>query len=93
MMNYTGWMGFILKEKLKTLKGIIKGWKRREFDGLEEKCNLLVTNIRSLDERGEVGVLSSEEVEERKKFFGELWKLLRIKERLIFQRSRAKWLK
>jgi hypothetical protein len=52
MNNVTGWMGFILKEKFKTLKGIIKGWKRREFDGFEEKCNILVTNIRRLDERG-----------------------------------------
>jgi hypothetical protein len=91
--NFTGWMGFILKEKLKALKGIIKEWKKIEFDGMEVKLNLLVSNIRRLDDRGEVGMLSCEEVEERKRLFKELWELLRCKERLIFQRSRAKWLK
>jgi hypothetical protein len=86
-------MGFVLQEKLKVLKGCIKVWKKVEFGRLEENVHRLTLDIRRLDVKGEEGLLSNQEVEERKKSFCELWRLLRSKERLTFQRSRAKWLK
>ncbi|GAU25119.1 hypothetical protein TSUD_274080 [Trifolium subterraneum] len=79
-LNYSGWMGFVLKEKLKALKVSIKGWKRVEFGRIEESINYLILNIRRLDVRGEEGLVSSQELEERKKLFGDLWKLLKSNE-------------
>ncbi|KAK2436747.1 hypothetical protein QL285_021719 [Trifolium repens] len=91
--NLEGWMGYILKEKLKLLKGSLKEWNKAEFGKMEVSIKNLILRIRDKDLRGEQGLLTSYEVEERKSDFGELWRLLRSKEVLLAQRSRAKWLK
>jgi hypothetical protein len=53
----------------------------------------LVVDIKDLDVRGELVGLSTQEVEDRKEKFALLWKCLRSKEALLFQRSRSMWLK
>ncbi|MCH79506.1 LINE-1 reverse transcriptase like [Trifolium medium] len=74
--KFSGWMGYILKEKLKALKVSIKEWNRVEFGRLEESIGLIIANIKSLDSRGEIGLLSS--LERKKEFHflfesGERW--------------------
>ncbi|WJX73888.1 hypothetical protein P8452_57616 [Trifolium repens] len=91
--NVEGWMGFALKEKLKRLKPILKAWHKGEYGGLEVKMDEIVSDIKDLDVRGGLVGLSPQEVESRKEKFVTLWKLLRSKEALTFQRSRSKWLK
>jgi hypothetical protein len=91
--NVEGWMGYVLKEKLKQLKTPIKEWNNVIFGKMEESIKILVANIRELDRRGEDGLLSIVEVEERKKLFRDLWRLLKSKEVLLAQKSRASWLK
>jgi hypothetical protein len=92
-MNVDGWMGHILKEKLKLLKTPIKEWNRVVYGKMEEFISNLISCIREKDARGEQGLLTSVEVGERRKLFGDLWKLLKSKEVLMAQKSRAKWLK
>ncbi|KAK2454307.1 hypothetical protein QL285_001883 [Trifolium repens] len=92
-LNVEGWMGYVLKEKLKFLKVMIKDWNKAEYGKMEEKIRNLVSSIREKDLRGEQGLLISSEIEERKKLFGDLWRLLKSKDVLLAQRSRAKWLK
>jgi hypothetical protein len=91
--DITGWMGYVLKEKMCALKPVIREWSRKEFGKVEEKIRGLIQDIKSLDVKGEHGGLSFEEVEGRRKFFNELWKILKSKEVLLFQRSRDWWLK
>jgi len=86
-------MSFVLKEKLKGLKAIIKEWNKEEYGGMEERVERLVEDIRGPDEKGEEEVLSSVEVESRKCKFKELWRLLKAKDALIAQRSKSRWLK
>jgi hypothetical protein len=86
-------MNYVLKEKLKDLKLVIKGWNRREFGRIDESIKGLILNIRSLDVKGEESPLVAEEIVERKQLFKDLWKLFRSKETLLFQKSRARWLK
>jgi hypothetical protein len=88
----TGWMAFVLKEKLKALKMRLKEWHSHEFGSLENSINNKVEDIRGLDVRGEVEGLSSQEVVRRKDLFVELWKLQKAKETSLFQRSRSRWL-
>jgi len=38
----TGWMSFILKEKLKRLKNTLKVWNKEEYGGMEERVEKLV---------------------------------------------------
>jgi hypothetical protein len=91
--NVQGWMGFVLKEKLKGLKLVLKEWHKLEYGNMEAKIDGLVTAIKDLDSKGESVGLSNHEVACRKEKFGDLWRLLRCKEAHLFQRSRSKWLK
>ncbi|GAU51294.1 hypothetical protein TSUD_240270 [Trifolium subterraneum] len=79
-LNVSWWMGHILKEKLKALKVMIKEWNKRKFGKMEESIVFLISCIKEKDLRGEEGLLSTLEVEERKKLFEELWRLLKSKE-------------
>lgn len=60
---------------------------------MEEKVELLVEDIKMLDEKGEEGTLTEEEVGIHKGKLVELWRLLEAKDALIAQRSRSRWLK
>lgn len=88
-----GWMGYVLKEKLKRLKVGIKEWHKDEYDELEEKVRRLVEEIIDLDSKGEEVLLVDSEVQTRKVNFEELWKLLKARDVMMVQRSRIKWLK
>jgi hypothetical protein len=87
-----GWMGFVLKEKLKRLKSSLREWHKIEYGGLETRVGELVVDIKDLDVRGELVGLSAQEMESRKEKFVLLWNLLRNKEALLLQRSRSNWL-
>jgi hypothetical protein len=86
-------MGFVLKDRLKDLKGVIKEWCVEEYGKPDERKNLLIENILALDTRSEEMGLSDVEVGERKRLFEDLWSTLKSIDSLAFQRSRAKWLK
>jgi hypothetical protein len=88
----TGWMAFVLKEKLKSLKLCLKEWHSKEFGKVDSRISKLVEDISVLDVRGESVGLSSLKVSKRKELFVDFWKLQKIKEASIFQRSRSKWL-
>jgi exonuclease III len=88
-----GWMGFILKEKLKGLKETLKVWNKEVYGEIDTKISFLVEEIKEKDLRGEVGSLSAEEVVLRRKHFFDLWHLLKSKELSAVQRSRSRWLK
>ncbi|MCH84503.1 LINE-1 reverse transcriptase like, partial [Trifolium medium] len=92
-LRIEGWMGFVLKEKLKALKKFLRDWHKIEYGGSGARIEELVVEIRVLDTRGEEEGLSNEEVESRKEKFRVLWKLLKNNEALMFQRARSKWLK
>jgi len=91
--NGSGWMGVVLKNKLKGLKNSLMEWSRGEYGGMDNRIKLLMEDISELDVKGELGMLSLEEVEGRKLLFGELWKLLNSRDSSLVQRSRSKWLK
>jgi hypothetical protein len=88
-----GWMGFILKERLKSLKGAIKEWSFNSFGDAVNKKMRLVTRISVLDVKSEDVGLEEVEIVKRKKLFEELWVLLKNIDALTFQRARSKWLK
>ncbi|MCI04365.1 RNA-directed DNA polymerase (Reverse transcriptase), partial [Trifolium medium] len=91
--SFSGWMGFVLKERLKGLKAAIKGWNLEVFGKPEEKKRELVAEILALDHKSETVGLSQGEVDTRKAKFDDLWRLLKSIDASIFQRSRSKWLK
>jgi hypothetical protein len=88
-----GWMGYILKERLKNLKGVVKEWSRRTYGVDDVKKKRIINDIAVLDLKSETSGLMDMEVEERKKLFDELWKILKSIDAMTFQRSRSRWLK
>ncbi|MCI19303.1 RNA-directed DNA polymerase (Reverse transcriptase), partial [Trifolium medium] len=91
--SITGWMGNVIKEKLKGLKLKIKGWNYEIYGGIDFKIKQLYDKISFLDIQGELQGLNDQEVATRKRLFGDLWHLLKSKESVSFQRSRSRWLK
>jgi hypothetical protein len=89
----TGWMGYILKERLKGLKEAIKKWNSEVYGVVDSKIQKLRADIEDMDLRSERVGISDEEVLLRKGRFKELWKLLKSKDAISFQKSRNKWLK
>jgi hypothetical protein len=86
-------MAFMLKEKLKTLKGDLKRWNKEVFGDIEFKIGLEIESIKDFDLKAEAGTLSLEDEEAQKHSLACMWKLMRYKERQIFQRSRSRWLR
>jgi hypothetical protein len=51
-VSVIGWMSFVLKEKLKGFKGVIKEWNKVEYEKLEDRVVLLLEETAELDVRG-----------------------------------------
>jgi hypothetical protein len=91
--NMSGWMAHILKEKLKGLKVVIRGWNRENYGVVDSKIEKCVEDIQVLDVKCELMGLSEDEVRLRKKIFADMWHLRFSKEAVISQRSRQTWLR
>ncbi|GKV47542.1 hypothetical protein SLEP1_g54439 [Rubroshorea leprosula] len=88
-----GWSGFILKEKLQRTKKALKEWSAKVGLEMDRKIKEVENMIAEIDEKGKNNQLSTDEIEMRKSSFLDLWKNLRIKERMSQQKSRKMWLK
>ncbi|KAK2456934.1 hypothetical protein QL285_004253 [Trifolium repens] len=88
-----GWMGFVLKEKLKGLKVAIKEWNGITYRRTEGDKQKLIYEILALDLKSESVGLVDEEVVKRKKLFEDLWQTLKSIDALTYQRARSNWLK
>ncbi|KAL8484127.1 hypothetical protein ACS0TY_026721 [Phlomoides rotata] len=85
-----GWTGYILKEKLKDLKGILKSWSKRTFEEMEHLIEEKKGEIEKLDLVDDAFCLSEEEAARRKEIMGELQKEASWNEKQLFQKSRIK---
>jgi hypothetical protein len=92
-VEVSGWMSFVLKEKLKRLKVAIMEWNGATFRGSEREKQNLIDEISALDLKSETLGLVDDEVVRRKKLFDDLWHILKSIDAMTFQRSRSKWLK
>ncbi|GKU89448.1 hypothetical protein SLEP1_g3583 [Rubroshorea leprosula] len=88
-----GWRGFILKEKLQRTKKVLKEWSAKSVTEMDKRIKDAENMIAEIDEKGEINQLATDEIELRRNSFLELWKNLRIKERMSQQKSRKMWLK
>lgn len=50
--NVSGWMNFLLKEKLKGLKIKMKDWNKEVYRGIEERVEKLMEDIKGFDVKG-----------------------------------------
>jgi len=88
-----GWGGYVLKEKLKLVKGSLHNWHQRHTRNIESRISNLQERISSLDAKGEEYDLELEEVKELHSLSDNLHSLTLINTSMRWQKSRLLWLK
>ncbi|WJX93184.1 hypothetical protein P8452_74743 [Trifolium repens] len=88
-----GWMGHVVKEKMKRLKGALRKWNKEVYGCMESKIEDITDEIELLELKGEREGLTELELTERRVKFNKLWLTLKSKEGLEFQKSRSRWLR
>ncbi|PNY13834.1 cysteine-rich receptor-like protein kinase [Trifolium pratense] len=91
--NVYGWGGFVLKEKLKLLKGSLKEWHLNHGRNIEGRIKETKDRIHDLDVKGEGVGLNEEESEELRVLSSQLLSLSSLNCRNQWQKSRLVWLK
>jgi hypothetical protein len=89
----SGGRGYVLKEKMKLLKGILRKWNKEVYGNVDFKIDKIAEEIEGLELKCENVGLDEAELLVRKEKFDILWMLLKSKDRMEFQKSRSKWLK
>ena len=86
-----GWGSFVLKEKLKSLKGEIKEWKKDAIGEVRKGIIKALEEINRIDELDESDGVGEAEISKRKELMAGFWKLSNYNESILWQRSRCKW--
>lgn len=58
-IHVSGWGAFVLKEKLKALKLMLKTWNKEEFDDINSKRRAVVEEINASDRKAEAKTLNA----------------------------------
>jgi len=88
-----GWGGFVLKEKLKMIKGSLNTWHQNHTQNLEGRLSNVQDRISFLDAKGEEDDLILEEIEKLHSLSSDFLSLSRINTNMQWQKSRLLWLK
>lgn len=83
-----GWKAYILKEKFKLLKSFLRLWNREHFRDIESSISTITKGISVLDCKAEQTNLTEEEIDKRRRLFQDLWRYLKMKESLLYQKKR-----
>jgi hypothetical protein len=92
-LTVDGWGGFVLKEKLKALKGALKEWHIAHAHNLPSRIDSLKVRLSELDLKGEDVALSEDELEEFHGVTADIHSLSRRQASINWQQSRSRWLK
>jgi len=91
-LNFNGWGGFVLKQKLKMMKAELKGWHIQHSKNLDGKINDAKNRIAILDSKVEEVPLIEVEIEELHTLYVNLHSMARIQNNINWQKSRMNWL-
>ena len=88
-----GWGGYVLKQKIKTLKDKIKVWNREQFGNTFKKYKKIEDDLNKLEEESDDRQLDHNELIVRKQLQQALWEAAQAHESLLRQKARSKWIK
>lgn len=86
-----GWGGYIVKEKLKFLKGEFRVWKEEVFGNLDTSIEKKKQELEQLDILDEVFGLGEEEAEKRASIMNDQVRESSWREAQLFQKARIRW--
>lgn len=87
------WGSYVLREKMKLIKNALKEWHSVYATNLPGKIEVLKNRLSELDEKGEEGGMSTEELEEMRGITHDIHSLSRVSTSISWQQSRTRWLK
>ncbi|GKV29432.1 hypothetical protein SLEP1_g38359 [Rubroshorea leprosula] len=90
-MMVEGFAGYKCQQKLRLLKGFLKGWNKDVFGNMEAQYEQDVEKIEQVDMQNEISDLEDSEIVKRQEGFAEMWDVLRKRELIWKQKSRSKW--
>jgi hypothetical protein len=88
-----GWGGYVLKEKLKLIKGALRVWHVAHSQNLPSRIDSLKARLPVLDAKGEEEDLSEAELEDLHGISVDIHSLSRLNASICWQQSRSTWLK
>jgi len=88
-LQVSGWGSYVLKEKLKLMKLVLKDWHQSHAQNLPARLLTLKDNIASLDLKGESTELTDGEILELRGLSENLFSLSRIHSSICWQQSRV----
>jgi hypothetical protein len=92
-LHVDGWGGFVLKEKLKMMKGALKEWHVAHTQNLSSRIDSFKARLSVLDLKGEEDTLSEAELEDMHEVTTDIFSLSRLQTSINWQQSRSRWLK
>ncbi|XP_058760200.1 uncharacterized protein LOC131633504 [Vicia villosa] len=86
---------FVLKEKLRLFKDKLRRWNKEVFGRIDLEVEEGVRDLNLADAHLEMedGILFSDTLERRKEASSHIWRNMRLKENMLLQKSRLKWIK
>ncbi|XP_058762569.1 uncharacterized protein LOC131635950 [Vicia villosa] len=90
-MKIDGWGVYVLKEKLKLIKGKLKDWHKQHTQNLEGKIKSAKEELNLLEVKGESSTLSTMEIDRKREVYLNLHKLMYLNCSIQCQRARIKW--
>ena len=88
-----GWGGYVIREKLRLIKFAFKEWHSVHVKNIPGKIDGLKVRLSELDEKGEEGGLSVEEIDEMRGLTHDIHSLSRVSTSISWQQSWVLWLK
>jgi hypothetical protein len=89
----TGWGGYVLKEKLKLIKGSLKLWHQTHTQNLQSKILYVKECLSVLDVKAEEQDLADDELEEVHFLSSDVLSLSKFHASIQWQKSRLNWLR
>lgn len=91
--SHHGYGNFVIKEKLKSLKNILKDWNRNTFGHVDRDIEQAKAEIEKLDVKAEERTLSEADVLKRREEVAKYFRSVRQKDSLLYQKAKIKWLR
>ena len=89
----SGWGGYVLKEKIKTLKQVLKKWNKDHFGDTFKRVKRIEEELNKLEEETSHRQLSIQEGMRLRQLQEALWTAAQAYESLLRQKTRVRWLK
>ena len=89
----SGWGGYVLKEKIKTLKQRLKMWNREHFGDILKRVKRIEEELNKLEEDTSQRKLSTQEEMKLRQLQEDLWTAAQAHESVLRQKARVRWIK